>query len=296
MNTKGFRRLIIRIDVMDHRNKDEPIVNRTATRFWDKSLPEKLKHIAQDPRKTTRKIAYQALSLVGTHAFRPFVVLTRDRTGSNMLIQALDAHPHIAADYEIFSRLRGRREADILARAYGRQPFYIRAKGFKIFYYHPQDARDSAVWDMLAGVEGLHVIHLRRRNILHALVSSRLAYQTGIYGVRSDKDAAQYRDSLPTVRFTPDDLERDFQQTRSWEREGIARFDGRPRLDVTYEDMTADLPGQFARITDFLGVAPRAPHTDFKKQRTHPLRDIVENYGTLKAHFQGSEWGVFFDE
>lgn len=281
---------------MDHKNNDERNVNTTATRFWDKSLAGKLQHIARDPHKAARKAAYEVLSLVGTRNFKPFVVLTRDRTGSNMLIQALDAHPQIAADYEIFSRLRGRRAADILARAYRRQPFYIRAKGFKIFYYHPQDAPGSPVWDMLAAVEGLHVIHLRRRNILHALVSSRLAYQTGIYGVRSDREAAEYRDALPVLRFTPEELERDFQQTRNWEREGIARFDGRPRLDVSYEDMTADLPGQFARITDFLGVPPKPPHTDFKKQRTRPLRDTVENYDTLKTHFQGTEWTAFFDE
>jgi len=282
---------------MDQKDREEPIVNRTATRFWDKSLSGKMKHVAQDPRKAVRRVTYQALSLVGTRAFRPFVVLSRSRTGSNMLIQALDAQPHIAADYEIFSRLRGRREVDILDRAYGRQPFYIRAKGFKIFYYHPQDADGIAVWELLQAVQGLHVIHLRRRNILHALVSSRLAYQTGIYGVRSDKEAAAYRDVMPTVRFTPEELERDFQQTRSWEREGIARFDGRPILDITYEDMTADLPGEFARITDFLGVAPRPPHTDFKKQRTRPLHDTVENYDTLKAHFRGSEWeDFFFDE
>lgn len=281
---------------MDKKNNDLPNANKTATRFREKSFNEKLIHIAQDPRKAARKLAHRALSLVGSHAFRPFVVLTRDRTGSNMLIQALDDHPQIAADYEIFSRLRGRREADILARAYGRQPFYIRAKGFKIFYYHPQDKADSNVWDLLAAVEGLHVIHLRRRNILHALVSSRLAYQTGIYGVRSEKEAAQYRDALPTVTFAPEELERDFQQTRAWERAGVARFAGRPILDVTYEEMTADLPGQFARIADFLGVASRPPHTDFKKQRTRPLRDTVENYGALKAHFDDSEWGGFFED
>jgi LPS sulfotransferase NodH len=281
---------------MAHKSKDEHNVNITATSFWDKSLAGKVQHIAQDPHKAVRKTAYHALSLVGSRDFVPFVVLTRDRTGSNMLIQALDAHPHIAADYEIFGRLRGRREADILARAYGRQPFYIRAKGFKIFYYHPQDAPGSPVWDMLAAVERLHVIHLRRRNILHALVSSRLAYQTGIYGVRSAKEAAKFGNSLPTVSFTAEELERDFQQTRTWEREGIARFEGRPTLDVTYEDMTADLPGQFTRITDFLGVVPRPPHTDFKKQRTRSLRETVENFDSLLEHFRGTEWEVLFDE
>lgn len=283
-------------ELMSGRKKDPDDVNRTATRFWNKSLYGKLKHIARDPGNARRKAIYHVLALAGTRRFKPFIVLTRDRTGSNMLIQALDAHPNIASDYEIFSRLRGLRESDILDRAYARQPFYIRAKGFKIFYYHPQDTPDSCIWDLLRKIQGLHVIHLRRRNLLHALVSSRLAYETGIYGVRSDKEATQYHDAMPSVSFTPDELEIGFQQTRSWERDGIARFDDRPVLDITYEEMTEDFPGQFSRITSFLGVPNHRPYTDFKKQRTRPVRETLMNYDILKEYFQGSQWEAFFDE
>lgn len=213
-----------------------------------------------------------------------------------MLIQSLNSHPNIAADYEIFGKLHGQSESDILARAFAKQPFYVRAKGFKIFYYHPQDSADSPIWDMLQAIDGLHLIHLKRRNILHALVSSRVAYTTGIYGVRSEREAATYQNALPKVRFTAEELERDFRQTRDWEREGAARFADKPSLDVDYEAMVSDLPGQFRRITDFLGVAPRAPRTDFKRQRTCSLWDMVENYRGLKDHFAATEWGTFFDE
>ncbi|MEO1701528.1 MAG: sulfotransferase [Pseudomonadota bacterium] len=271
------------------------MINQTATSFRDKSLLGKLRQIAQNPKKAVSKAAYYALLPVGTGNFRPFVVVTRDRTGSNMLMQALDSHPQLAAEYEIFGRLEGRREEDVLHRAYARQPFYIRAKGFKIFYYHPQDKTNSKVWELLASIDSLHVIHLRRRNILHALVSSRVAYKSGIYGLRSDRDAAKYGGELPTISFTPEGLERDFQQTRMWEQGAVNRFENRPILDVTYEAMTADLPGQFERITDFLGVARRQPQTDFKKQRTRPLSETIENYVALKMHFAGTSWEEFFD-
>ena len=45
----------------------------------------------------------------------------------------------------------------------------------------------------------LFVIHLKRRNILRALVSSRIAYNTGIYGVRSEKDETEYRNKIQSI-------------------------------------------------------------------------------------------------
>lgn len=272
------------------------MTNTSGRSFWEMSFREKLHRLLEEPDKIAKKVAHRGLSAVGTHSYRKFVVLSRSRTGSNMLIQSLNSHPQIAADYEIFAKLQDRAETDILARAYARQPFYIKAKGFKIFYYHPQDAKDSPVWEMLQAVEGLHVIHLKRRNILHALVSSRLAYQTGIYGLRTDREAEHYREAVPSLRFTPEELERDFGQTLKWEQQGAARFSGKPFLNITYEDMTADMPREFDRITEFLGTTRRLPRTDFKKQRTSSLWDTVENYGELKEHFGGSAWAKYFDE
>lgn len=248
----------------------------------------------RDPRKAASVLTHRVLAPIGHQNFRRFIVLTRDRTGSNMLTQSLNSHPRVAADYEIFAKLRGRTEREILDRAFGRQPFYICAKGFKIFYYHPQDAECSQVWDMLAAIEGLHVIHLKRRNILEALVSERLAYVTGVYGVRTEQEAAAYRRSIPKVQFTVEGLERGFRRTRQWERDGIARFSGRPIIEIEYEQLVADMPGQFRRITDFLGVSPRPARTDFKKQGKRNLRKIVRNYDELAAAFADTEWAPFF--
>ncbi len=251
-------------------------------------MKENIIKALREPRKAASILAHRALAPMGHRNFRRFIVLTRDRTGSNMLIQALNSHPCIGADYEIFAKLRGRTERTILDCAFGKQPFYIRAKGFKIFYYHPQDAECSQVWDMLAANEGLHVIHLQRRNILHALVSERAAYATGVYGVRSEQEAKAYRRSVPQVEFTAEELERGFRRTREWEREGAARFASRPMIEVEYEQIVTDLPGEFRRVTDFLGVYACAPRTDFKKQGTRSLREIVRNYDELAAAFAGT--------
>lgn len=213
-----------------------------------------------------------------------------------MLIQSLNSHPNIAADYEIFGKLNGESEKAILDRSFSKQPFYIKAKGFKIFYYHPQDAENSPIWEMLQAIDNLHVIHLKRRNILHALVSSRVAYTTGIYGVRSDEEHSAFRKKISPIRYSATNLEEDFRQTRDWEKDGAAMFGEHPMMDVYYEDLVADLEQEFRRVTEFLGVEYRQPKTDFKKQRTNSMREIVANYDELKAEFAGTEWEAFFDD
>jgi LPS sulfotransferase NodH len=250
----------------------------------------------REPRKALSILLHRGFAPFGHHKYKKFIVLTRDRTGSNMLIQSLNAHFNISSDYEIFGKLHGETEATILDRCFSKQPFYIKAKGFKIFYYHPQDAENSPIWDMLASDQDLHVIHLKRRNLLHVEVSSRVAYTTGVYGVRSNKENTAYQDKLAPVEFTHEDLLRLFKQNFDWEDTGTERFKGHQKIDVSYEDMVENLDGEYGRVLAFLGIKYRPPRTDFKKQRTKNMRDLVTDYDSLKAGFANTEWESFFDD
>jgi LPS sulfotransferase NodH len=213
-----------------------------------------------------------------------------------MLIQALNAHPHIASQYEIFGELRGDTEEAILNRCFGRQPFYVKAKGFKIFYYHPRDSENSPIWDMLADMEDLLVIHLKRKNLLHAEVSSRIAYTTGVYGVRSKKEFSSYQEKISQVHFSHQDLLRLFKQNRDWERAGAELFADHPMIELNYEDMVGEFDSEYRRVLEFLGIEYHPPRTDFKKQRTKSMRDLVDSYDELKSSFAGTEWEEFFDD
>jgi LPS sulfotransferase NodH len=260
------------------------------------NLRQNLVKAARNPAKAASVITHKVLAPVGHRDYRKFVVLTRDRTGSNRLIQALNSHPKIASDYEVFGKIYDSSEREILDRTFGRQPFYIAAKGFKIFYYHPQDRTDSPIWAMLRDTENLHVIQLRRENLLHALVSSRIAYQTGVYGIRTDGDAKFYNVDAAKVRFTPEELEADFVRNKEWEDWGKSYFSNNPFLDVTYENTVIDFARETARISNFLGLVAHSPKTDFRKQHNRSLRDTVENFDQLKTYFEGSKWGSFFDD
>jgi len=255
-----------------------------------------LKKVARDPGRALSVLAHKCLTPIGHKGYKRFVVLTRDRTGSNMLIQMLNSHPHIAADYEVFGKLFGNSEQEILDKTFSRQPFFIKAKGFKIFYYHPQDAENSSIWQTLEEMDGLYVIHLKRRNILHALVSSRVAYTTGVYGIRSDKEFSEYEKKLAPVTYSEAELREGFEQTRGWEEEGDARFSHHPKITVYYEDLVNEPARVFREITDFIGVEFHAPKTDFRKQSARSTRGNLANYDDLKSAFYDTPWQGFFDE
>ena len=213
-----------------------------------------------------------------------------------MLVSRLNSHPNVRADGELFSHLNQRSHTRVLRKAFSRQPFYVKAKGFKIFYYHPHDDRTGRVWQELARVEGLHVIHLRRRNILRTLVSRKLAGLEDVWSTTSpERGRAKQREDL-AVSFSVEELRQGFRETREWELAGDDRFRDQPLIGVTYEDLVALPTETFRELTDFLGVPYRPPTTTLKKQNTRSLGQTVTNYGELKAAFAGSEWEEFFED
>ena len=51
---------------------------------------------------------YGLLAPFGHEDYVPFIVLTRSRTGSNLLVSFLNGHPDIFCEGEIFARMAGR--------------------------------------------------------------------------------------------------------------------------------------------------------------------------------------------
>ena len=247
-------------------------------------------------RRSWKLFVHWAFGRVGHRDFRAFIILTRARSGSNLLSSYLNSHPNIRADGEIFESLQGRRHVDILRKTFARQPFYVRAKGFKLFYDHPYDGDGGALWRDLESFGGLRVIHLKRDNILHTLVSYKLAAQTNDW-IRLQKHRSTQRGkSVMSVSFTPEELASGFEQTRIWQRSADERFPKTSVLTVTYEDLVADRDATFRRICAFLKVAYRPPKTYLLKQNRQTMRQTVSNYDELKSAFAATEWASFFDE
>jgi LPS sulfotransferase NodH len=212
-----------------------------------------------------------------------------------LLTSFLNSHPNIRARGEILRKLDGRRTAiEIADGAFGRAPRSIKAKGFKIFYYHPNGEMDTGIWEHLTGMDGLHVIHLKRRNLLRTLISRKIAGDEGVWKVKDARTGE--RTSRKQVSFTVEELTRDFERTRRWERDGDALFRDHPLVSVHYEDIVQRTEPTFRTLTDFLGVPYVKPRTRLVRQNPETTTDLVVNHAELAAAFEGSEWRPFFDE
>lgn len=254
------------------------------------NLIEAMRH----PQKTFEKLSYRLLCTVGHLDFKRFIVLSRSRTGSSMLISFLNSHPNLRAEGEIFSKLNGQNYKDVLAKAFSKQPYYIAAKGFKIFYYHPLDDESNVLWKDLMILDNLCVIHLKRRNIFRTLISRKLAGIQDVWRVPSSESLNAANNNA--VTFTPEELEEGFKQTREWEKQGDEMFRKNSMASVYYEDLVNDPEGAFLKITDLLSVHYLHPRTNLRKQNPERLRDLVINYDELKSAFSGTEWQPFFEE
>ena len=233
-------------------------------------------------------------SCTGHLDFRRFIILTRSRTGSNMLVSFLNSHSNVHAKGEIFNRLNGRNHKEILSKVFAKQPSHIKAKGFKIFYYHPMDDKSCDLWDNLISMDNLWVIHLKRRNILRTLVSRKIAGLRDVWATNSVKTCNTGKNKA--VSFTEAELNKGFKQTRKWEDRGDMKFKKHPLISVYYEDLINNPEGTFVNITDFLDVEYEPPKTILRKQNPEKLRDLVINYSELKKAFSGTKWQAFFEE
>lgn len=228
-----------------------------------------------------------------------FIVLTKSRTGSNLLVNSMQMHPEMKVFGEIF---RGGADAAVKAailnsvedylqgqifKHYGRE---IKAVGFKIFYKHPVYDHTGKVWQYLQSMDDLKVIHLRRENILKALVSMKIAKKTDIWKESNDsKDMVDKQ-----VTLTVDECREYFDQTRKWEEGAIDRFADNHLLELTYEELTSDYPEQMRIVQKFLNVEPIELQPKTAKQNPEALSKLIVNYHELKMHFSGTEWEVFF--
>lgn len=236
---------------------------------------------------------YRLLAIFGHGSFVRFIVLTRSRTGSNLLLSFLNSHPNIFAEGEIFATLHG---VDPLARlraVFGRQPRHIKAKGFKIFYYHPLDAKADDLWHEIEHMDDIRVVHLTRQNVLRTLLSRKIA------GMKESWTGTRFDSADPgskRVTMTTEELAEGFRQTREWEQSAAMRFRSHPMLQISYEELVRD-PGEvFAKLLTFLEVPVSSPRTALRQQNSESLRELIGNYDQLKKHFVGSRWQPYFED
>ena len=254
-----------------------------------------------------------ALGWVDSHLdYTRFIVLCSGRTGSNMLLSLLNAHPQIIAFGELFNpqkiwwdteryfftrdpfalRLRRTQPLAFLKRkVFRRFPPSIATVGLKLGYNHAQQEPEKQIWAYLQAQPGLKVIHLQRRNLLKMYLSLQKAKLTqewiNLTGPRPDhlSLALDYQDCLEF-----------FTRYQSQAQFYSAFFAQQPQLDVSYEALAADYEAQMRRVQAFLGVSYHPAQPVTYRQSSLPLAQAITNYRELKAQFAATPWAEFFEE
>lgn len=252
------------------------------------------KKAIEQPDKAVAFLWYQAFSLFGHDNYKRFMVVGRARTGSTLLVSFLGSHPNIHAKGEIFSRLNGGDYRKILRRTFGKQPPNIKAAGFKILYDQPYDDKNSGLWSELIEMPQLHVIHIKRRNILRTLLSGKISLKTEKWEATNEGHLLDI--ASRKVEFTTAELTRRFKKTRSLEEEFDDKFRLHPLLTVYYEELVRQPNVEFEKITSFLGLPFHKPTTRYFKMNPEKLSTLISNYEDLKREFSGTEWASFFEE
>lgn len=263
--------------------------------------------------RTLQYVRHTALEKrwTGQAAYKRFILLGRSRIGSNLLRGLLNAHPQVVLFGEVFQNkeeigwamegfpTNGRthqlflnQPVQLLEKKLWRNyPAGITAVGFKLFYYHARDPMWTAVWSHLQQDPNLHILHMKRRNLLEVHLSRQRA-------VRSAEWVSTNGQSAPVGPITLDYQQcvADFEQSRAWEREAETFFQYHPQLEIIYEELATNMEDEMRRIQQFLGLTYQPVQPQTHKQRQRPLAEAIANYQQLKAQFAGSAWADFFVE
>lgn len=230
-----------------------------------------------------------------------FILLGRPRTGSTMLVQALNSNPGVICWSEIFNKrrefstrdvgmpthldrgaeaLRNRDyDAFLRDRIFCRHEEERRAVGFKIFYHH--FSHFDGLEARLTEDTELRVLHLRRRNALRTLVSGKINQETGIAVLPSYKSVITFAKLMAAARQP--------LKAASWLRRRLrlARRAGQTRVRISAEELVPfarRMDSLAARFDDAFGRHPRLTifYEDMDRNREEAFDRVQSFIGVEK--------------
>jgi LPS sulfotransferase NodH len=223
---------------------------------------------------------YAASARFSSRDMRRFVIFCPGRTGSELLVSLLDAHPDIRCESELLREtrlyprrfLRGRAVRGGGGRAVSAWGFKLIDQQLRLWQGHVGPAGE--LLDALAS-DGFHVLFLTRRDklaqtlsIVHAFHHDSWHYEVG--------EAAPFE----PMRVDPAEIIsmlHVLDEHERWARNVVARV---PHVELFYEDHLADQSSHQAtvdRICDDLGVAHHPVTAGIQRGAPPDPRDRVAN-------------------
>lgn len=216
-----------------------------------------------------------------------FIVLSRSRCGSNLLVSLLRNCPEIQCRGEVLQRIDGKPLKTTIDELFIPKQKKTKVIGFKYFYYHPVDGDSQKATEILKSIEELKVIHLKRRNLLKTVISCEIAELTGVWYVN---DKTNHTEKKP-IEISVEKVKEEIDLTNSRINKGDLDFAANPNITVFYEDLVDNRTTEFRKILDFLNVSETVPgDSPLKKQNPEPLDKLVSNFQEIINSFKGTKY------
>lgn len=246
-----------------------------------------------------------------TRDYTRFIILGRSRSGSNLLRGLLNSHSQVVTFEELFKdpenigwgldgypvdnrtleRFANHTLEFIEQDLFTKMPVHIKAVGFKIFYYHAHSTSLAPVWEYLQADTRVHVLHIKRRNILKTHLSKKRAELTDSWiNLTGEKQKPV------SVKLDIEECRQAFEQTRAWEEKYDQFFVQHPTMEIVYEDLAQAYSTVMGEVQRFLGLDIEELQPQTYKQAHQLLSEAISNYGELKSAFQDSPWSGYFTE
>lgn len=239
---------------------------------------------------------------------RKFVIVSHSRSGSNLLVRSLNAHPDVCCAGEILKRefhdsvsefgrrmhasdtvvdeLLSQHECDAVAFMDG----FFRlaaaqgagAAGFKLFYYHAREPARKVVWERLYESEDIDFLHLYRGNLLDSFLSRALAIKSGSWTSKGDVDF-DYRErvvvDINAFRAFCEDI-------HGYRAEIAERLPKERVREIEYRTLTEAYPETMYELQRDLDVTPIDIKQPMSRQRKRDRWAYIENAEEVRSFLE----------
>lgn len=213
-----------------------------------------------------------------------FIVISRSRTGSTMLMKHLKLLPHSL----IVGELLGRSKKFILWNKFLKL-FYnyhwkkINIVGFKYFYYHPVDNENlrNNVIKFLHANQEIKIIHLIRKDLLAVILSKAIAEETGQWSKKTR--GAELKPFEIDINYFRNELKTTIKQINSLNKEFSKRGN---LLNIAYEEIINETG--MAKVLQFLDLSNKKVleiNTSGRQKSSNKYK-MITNFEQLKKVYE----------
>jgi LPS sulfotransferase NodH len=238
-----------------------------------------LKRYAPFIAKVKREVTFLSGKLFGWKKHKRLVIVTRSRSGSNMLCSYLESHPDCFMWREVFRRPQYFNPSLTKFLVHGKYLRKFKLVGYKVFYYHTVP---EYYWNEIISDDDIRIIHLVRKNHLRTFISQREATKSTQWETFKDNHKQPSREKL---NVDVEDLISFLKKNETMISNMNTRLASRKNvLQLSYEELIDGMGRE--QVKDFLAdvLNPDGYGTpENKKQSVGKLSDRITNSAEVEA-------------